>query len=507
MSSNMVRITGMNSGLDTEAIIGAYTSKAQKKVQDAKNAKTKNTWTQDAWKSLNSKIYSFYSGTLAKDRMSGAYAKIKSTTSNSCLSVISGSGAAKGVQTAKIISTASAGYLTGSEINVGSDKDNLMTALDISEGSQIKFKDGEGKETTIQIGGSSSDPDTKVVSTMGELVDALKGCGVNANYDAGNKRIFLSAKSTGEGNDFSITDGGQGALKKLGLLTKEEGGKAVKVKASSAQLELNGVTFKSDTNSFSINGSTYTVSGVPSNPDEKITITTDTDYDGIYDVVKDMIKEYNDLMNEMTKLYNADSAKGYEPLSDDQKEQMSEKEIEAWENKIKDSLLRNDSNLYDVMNVMTTTSIKGFEVNGKTMYLSDFGIATMSYFEAEKDERNALHIDGNPDDTNTASKEDKLKAMIAQDPEAVMSFFSQLSGEMYKGMYEKMGSSSLSSIYKVYNDKQLKTEATEWDKKIKELEDKVTAMEDKYYAKFATMEKLLSSIDSKNSAISGMFGG
>lgn len=42
----------------------------------------------------------------------------------------------------------------------------------------------------------------------------------------------------------------------------------------------------------------------------------------------------------MTKLYNADSAGSYEPLTDDEKDQMSDKEIEKWETKIKDSLLR-----------------------------------------------------------------------------------------------------------------------------------------------------------------------
>ena len=63
MSSDLIRMMGINSGLDTESIISAYTSKASKRVQDAKNSKTLNTWTQTAWQDLNSKIYNFYSKT------------------------------------------------------------------------------------------------------------------------------------------------------------------------------------------------------------------------------------------------------------------------------------------------------------------------------------------------------------------------------------------------------------------------------------------------------------
>lgn len=503
MSSNMIRITGMNSGLDTESIISAYTSTAKKRVTDAKNKKTLNEWTQTAWQGMNSKIYSFYSNTLTTNRMSSAYAKTKVTTSNGALSVVAGGKAVNGVQTAKIKGTASAAYLTSSKINISKGSDNLASTLGIEEGKKLTFTDANGTKN-IQIGGESDDPDTKVVNTMDDLVKAFKDFGINANFDEGNKRLFLSAKTTGKDYDFDIS-GDLDALSRLGLQTREQGAiggdAATKINASNAVLELNGAEFESNTNTFNINGSTYSINYMPSDPDENISVTTSTDYDGIYNVVKDMLKQYNELVNEMSKQYNAASAKGYDPLTDEQKEAMSEKEIEDWENKIKDSLLRNDDTLYGVMSALTEASYKGFEVGGKTMYLSDFGISTMGYFEAEANERYALHIDGNSEDSYSAGKEDKLKAMIAADPEKVMEFFTQLSQEMYKGLNEKMGSSSMSSIYKVYNDKQLKSEATDWDKKIADLEKKVTDIEDRYYQKFAQMEKLLSTINSKSAAM------
>lgn len=510
MGSDMIRVTGLNSGLDTESIISAYTSTQKKRVTDAKNSKTLNTWTQDAWKDLNSKIYNFYSGPCATNRLSGAYAKTKTTTSNGALSVVTGANAATGVQNAKIKSTASAGYLTGSKIGVDKGSDNLVEKLGASiEGKQISVDLNDGTSKKIQIGGTSSDPDVKVVNTMDQLVSAFKDAGLAANFDTANQRIFLNAKKTGEKNDFNLS-GDVDALKSLGLATEAQGASpataAAKVKGSSAELILNGAKFTSDTNSFVINGNTYTINYLPTDTDENIAITTSTDYDGVYDVIKDMLKEYNSLINELSKAYNAESAKGYDPLTDEQKEQMTDKEVEEWENKIKGSLLKGNSTVNDVMMKMISATTDAYTVDGKKTYLSDFGISTLGYFEAEENERYALHIDGNKDDAMTSTKDDKLKSLIASDPEKVTKFFTQFSNNLYDGLYSLMGTSQLSSIYKVYNDKQLKSEGADWDKKISELENKLKDMEDKYYKKFSTMETTLSKINSKQSSITGFVG-
>ena len=511
MSSNMIRVTGMNSGLDTESIISAYTSKATKNVQTAKKKLQLNKWTQDAWKDLNSKIYSFYSKTLSTNRLSSAYSKTKTTTSNGALSVSSDGSAPIGVQNAKIISTASAAYMTGGEIEASSENANL-TDLGLNTGDTFTYTDKNGTKT-FQVGGEASDGVT-VVNKLSDITKELSKAGLNANFDAGNKRLFLSAKSTGEGNDFSF-GGSVDALAKLGLATEDQlssagldgsFGAAKKIDASSAELELNGVRFKSDSNTLKINNSTYTINYMPTDPNENIAVSTAVDYDGVYDVVKDMLKEYNGLVNEMSKLYNADSAKGYDPLTDEQREAMSEKEIEEWENKIKGSLLRNDDTLSGVLNALTSNINNGIKVGDKTYNLTDFGISTMGYFDAEANERYALHIDGDPDDTYSSGNKDKLKQMLATDPEAVTQFFSKLSANLYDNLYSKMGSTSLSSIYKVYNDKELKTEQTDWEKKVTEYESKLTDMEDKYYRKFAVMEKTLSAMNSRQSSMGAFFG-
>ena len=514
MASDMIRITGMNSGLDTEAIIGAYTSVHSERVKSAKKNLTLTKWKQDAWKDMNSKIYSFYSKTLSTAKFSSAYKKSKTTTSNGALSVVSGANAVNGVQSAKIKSTASAAYLTGSEVDIKADE-NLNEKLGIAAGEKITFKDNKGNEQTIQIGGVSVDGSATVVNNMDELAKAFKDAGLNANFDAGNKRLFLSAKETGESNDFSLSADNNEVLAKLGLATqaqidaldnKADYTAANKLDGSSAVLELNGATFKSDSNTFNINGSTYQVNYMPANPEESISINTQDDYEGVYDVVKGILKEYNELMTSISKAYNADTAKGYEPLTAEQKEEMTDKEVEEWEGKIKNSLLRRDQNLGDVMNAMINSFSQGFEIGGKTMYLSDFGISTQGYFAAEKDERYSLHIDGDTSDEVSGANADKLKAMISSDPEKVAEFFGAFANKMYNDIYAHMGTSSLSSIYKVYNDKELKKEQTDWEKKVADLESKLKDIEDKYYKKFASMEKLLGSMNSTQNSMSSFFG-
>ena len=494
--SDLMRLTGLSSGMDTESIVSALVSAKKTRVDEAKQAQTKLEWTQDAWKDMNSKIYGLYSGKLSSMRFSNSYSKKKTTTSNNALSVVSGAGAVDGSYTARIKSVAKAGYLTGAEISTtdgGKVTNNTKLAdLGIAVGSAIGIQ-YKGKTTQIEIGEDM---------TMGQLVNKLKEVGVNANFDEGNQRLFVSAKETGVANDFLFVDAGANTTNTLNKLGLTASAGSTRIKGSDAELELNGATFKSSTNSFTINGSTYTVNRVV---DEEISITTENDTSGIYDMVKDFFKEYNDTINAMNKSYTAASAKGYEPLTDEQKEAMSEKQIEDWEDKIKDSLLRKDSTLSSVMNAMRSAMNQGVEIDGKTYYLSDFGIATGGYFEVDEKERYAYHIDGDSEDSYSAGKADKLKAAIASDPELVTKFFTKLSNNLYSSMTEKMGSSDYSSMYKVYNDKKMKSDYDKYSKEIKELEKKLSEAEDRYYKKFAAMEKAMAKLNSSGNALSGLF--
>lgn len=287
----------------------------------------------------------------------------------------------------------------------------------------------------------------------------------------------------------------------------ESKGGAIKVVGQDAVIVLNGVEFTSETNSFSINGltiETHAVTGEGN--DNAISITTSTDTQGIYDKVKDFLKQYNEVINEISKLYNADAAKGYEPLTDEERDAMSETEIEKWEEKIKNALLRRDTTLGSLMNAMTNSMAQAYEVNGKKLSLSSFGIATLGYFNSGENEKYAFHIDGNKDDEKTSGKEDKLMKAIQENPEDIIDFLKQLTSNLYTTIDGRMKSTELSSVYKVYNDKEIDKEIKNMEDLIEKWKEKVEAEEDRYYKQFSNMEVALSKLQSQTNSLTGLLG-
>lgn len=391
------------------------------------------------------------------------------------------------------------------------EKDNGYSFLmsDIAPdlvGKKVKLTVGKGedaKETVVEITADMQ---------IGQFAAKLSEGGVNASFDENNQRFFISASGTGAAKDFKLEglDASDAAddsvLKNLGLAVGdyENGSECTRIDGSDAEIILNNAKFTSETNTFSINGLSITAQAVTT--DGPIDITTDTDYDGIYDMIKDFITEYNDIMNEMTKLYNADSARKYTMLSDEEKEAMTDDEVEQWEDTIKNSLLRRDKDLNTVMQTMLGAVNKGYEIGGQTLYLVNFGVGTGSYFDTEKAERNALHIFGDSDDEKYSDQDNDLRAAIAENPDQVIELFTAMSKEMYNSLQKTMASTEYRSIYKVYDDKRMKTEYDDYTTKIKEAQKKLDAYEDKWYKKFSAMEVALSKLQSSQNSLASMLG-
>ena len=587
-----IKLSGMVSGLDTDAIIKELVASYNQKTEKYEKGKTKLEWKQEAWKELNTKIYDLYSKTISNMRFSSAYSKKKTSVSDETkASVVAGNGSVKGTQTLEVKKLAASGYLTGSEIKGidGLSSETALRELGVNSEEEFFIRVGENEEK-ITLG-----PDT----TIGDVVKQLKNAGVDANFDEKNKRFFISATDIGAAHDFKLS-GNVDTLSKLGLVEASEevygfgiladetsalstlgiskgdsftvqvgdgerktitfgenetmqdlldkfnsiginasmyskgtgekflalksadgdikiGGdeqtlmrlglyntEAVKIDGADAEIKLNGATFTSNSNNFSINGLTITAKEVTTSV---VNLVTDTDVDAVYNNIKDFFKQYNEIINEMDSLYNADSAKGYEPLTDEEKEALSEKEVEKWEEKIKKSLLRRDTTLNSVASMLKSTMLSTYEINGKTMSLASLGIKTGNYFTMKDNEKNAFHIDGDPDDSTSANNDDKLKAAIAADPESVSEFFTNLANDLYSKLGERMKSTTLSSAFTVYNDKQMNTEMSQYDAQIKKWEKYVSDQEEFWYKKFTAMEKALAQLQSSTSALSGLFGG
>ena len=401
-------------------------------------------------------------------------------------------------------------YLPGDFKNYSEkDKDYKAKVSDITPdlvGKKLRLTVGTGltaKVTTVEI---TADME------IGTLTSKLSEGGVKASFDEQNQRFFISSTGTGNKNEFKLegldennrTD--DSALIDLGLLAGHKygnGSESTRIEGQDAEIILNGAKFTSDTNTITVNGLSVTASA---ETDEEITITTDTDYDGIYDMIKDFITEYNDIMNEMTKLYGAKSSRKYTMLSDEEKEAMTEDEVEKWEGTIKDSLLRRDKDLNAVIECMRGAVNKGYDIGDQTLFLVNFGVGTGSYFDTEKGERNALHIFGDSDDDKYSDKENALKAAIAKNPDQVIELFAAVSKDMYNSLQKTMASTDYRSIYKVYDDKRMKIDYDNYTKKIKEEEKKLNAYEDKWYKKFSAMEVALSKLQSSQNSLASMLG-
>ncbi len=744
MGSN-VSISGLVSNLDTDSIVSALVSAYSTKKDKYVKAQTKLEWKQDAWKELNTKIYSFYSGTLSSLRFSNAFSKKASSVDSTKATVKASSDAVSGTQKLKIKQLAKSGYLTGAVVKSSDGSNTKLTGssklseLGIEDGSSISVKVGN-TEKTITLNGSDS---------VNTAVARLKEAGLNASFDETNQRFFVSSKTSGSEGEFSIIGANSSGLKALsgmglnsvtsadvesyrywaaltdddisnftdtdytkqktalydltdevsmnklkdtlrstlekanesnetlgkanklidykldainevsGLpleersafiskaaermteisskkeLTDEDkaeleelqakheiyvasandtfnveaekkkyedektenqkiidanaatidtankaladndgftayvnglndditkknaelketildnyntkrsnakefvkaydivndanadktsdeyknalqligdnsgsGTGAVRIQGQDAIVELNGATFTSASNNFQINGLTITANQL-TGADEEISITTDTDTQGIYDMIKGFFTEYNTLIKEMDSLYNADSAKGYEPLTDDEKEAMTDKEIEKWEEKIKKALLRRDDTLQSVSDSVKNAFQKSYEINGKMYSLSSFGIKTGGYFTSGDNEKSIFHIDGDSKDSTSSGNTDKLMAAIASDPDTVCEFFNKLADGVYTELSNKMKGTTLSSAYTVYNDKSMKNEYNEYTKTIKSWEEKIESYEEKYRKQFTAMEKALATLNSNSSSLTGLLG-
>lgn len=538
-----IRMTGMVSGLDTDSIVKELVSAYSTKKEKYEKEQTKLGWKQEIWKDLNKEVNTFYKS-VGNLRFEGGYSTKKTTSSDTTKATVSaGSNAVTGTQKLHVLSTAQSGYLTGGKITASDSSAKVTSSTKLSElgftedETALKFiaKDKDGKDISADIKLSKD-------STISDAVKALRDVGLNASFDENNGRIFLSSSATGASTDFSLKSDGSDASKNLlntlALNTDasevtETSKRATKIDGSDAAIVLNGVVYTSSSNNFSINGLSISVNAVtdsvdlskaktngsldadkisdmlvntPLNDSEAISITTSTDTQGIYDKIKDFITSYNNIINKMTKLYNADSAGNYEPLTDDEKSEMSDSEIEKWETKIKDSLLRRDSTLSTVMSAMTTAMSGGATVNGKTYFLSNFGISTLGYMNAAENEQNAYHIDGDEDDENTSGNTDKLMTALNSDPDTVMDFMKQMATNLYNAIDKQMTSTTLRSKYSIYNDKEMTTQYKNYTTTIKEWETKISDKEDYYYKKFSSMESALSKLNSQTSSLSGLFG-
>ena len=394
--------------------------------------------------------------------------------------------------------------------------------------------DGEEKTLRVEIP-KASDLDGKTEEEIRALVDTamassdmkeLLNYNVSTKFEAQKDANQLDAYGKLSTNLETYVSG-TGAttsnalnLLKIGNITQDEitgefksdyaGSKVIS--AADSIVEYNGVELTGSSNSITVNGLTFEaislsdiektdpVTGEVTYKSTSITVTKDTQ--GMYDMVKGFITQYNTILGEMNKLYNADSARGYDPLTDEEKEAMTDDQIKMWEDKIKDSSLRRDTTLGGIISAMKGAMSTPVEVDGKKYSLSSFGIMTSSDYT----EKGLLHIYGDKDDSTYADKSDKLMKAIEEDPDTFAKVMAGITDNLHTALNQKMSKTSLSSALTFYNDKQIDNQLTQYKKDISKMESKLKEKEAAYYKQFTAMEKALASLQEQQSALSGLLG-
>ena len=454
-----MRLTGLVSGMDTDAVIKQMTSAYTAKRDKVWKAKETLTYKQDAWKDLNKEVYSMFNQ-LSKLRLKSTYQQSEPSSSNENVASVAGD-SIQGQHDVTVKQLASQTYITGGVVHQ-SQPINISGSL------------------TVTIGGKEKELDITPDMSMAQVARKLTEAGIIANFDENNARLFLASKLTGTSSDFEIS-GDASLLDAIGL-----GSAAIKQVGKDAIINLNGVDFTSSSNKFNINNMTISAKSIGST---SIGMKTD---DNIFNTVKSFIKDYNALIKRIDSSYNSTAAKGLSPLTDEEKDALTDRQVEEWEDKLKEGALSKDETLSSLSSLLKIT-MSSISVDG--MNLTSMGITLGGYFTTEKDERGVYNID-----------EDKLQKVIAENPDKVVNFLTKLTGTLYDKLNNRMKSSSLNSIYTAYNDKQIKNNLAGYEKKIAEWEEKIAKMEDKWYSQFAKMESVLSKSQNQANYLSNFFG-
>jgi flagellar hook-associated protein 2 len=499
-----IQMTGIASGLDTQSMINDLMKVERLKVERVENEKTLAEWKKEEWGEINAKLYSFYKEELFDFKSNATYQQKTLTSSNtSAVAVNNSPGSVQGTHLIEVTQLAKTSNFTTGEIRIGQDPSNDLATSATTMNELFGLGDAESRTLTIGDGTSQEDIVIQGTDTVASLISAIKSkdLDINVNFDANYGRIFMSSKSTGAEAQLSVSGDNNDIVKALGFVNDDVSTSATINAGANAQFSYNNVALESSSNEVSVNGLSLTLLA-EGGATSTISVTQDTD--AIYDKVKAFVLKYNEIADMMNTKLDADSARGYDPLTDEEKEVMSDKDIELWETKIKDSLLRRDGTLSTLRSDMrnTLTLSQGVTTGSEYKYLSDLGIVTGSYTE-----KGMLHIEGDEDDSLYAIKDNKLRNAIEEDPEKVMEFLTALGDKLYSNMNERMKSTTLSSSLTFYEDKAIDNKVKEYDERIADLEERLARVEERYYQQFTAMEKAMQQSNSTADWLSQQLAG
>ena len=490
-----MRISGLTSGIDIDSIVQSLMQSHKTPVTKLQKQSMKIEWQQDAYRSVSTSLVDFRNNKLSNysllSSIDAKKAEISGDNTTAVSATASGSTSA-GVYHVKVERLASAAQST-----ITTNITGAAATAKFSEAGTININ---GKDISY----TKDDTFESLISKINQDKDA----NVTAIYSQTNGKLSLTSKTTGGGA--IEVDSRFNAL--IGASNWNN------VAGQTAKASVNGVDVESATNQLSVNGLSIQLKTIHSGTSSS-TITVSTDTDKILSTIKSFVSDYNSLIESINTKLGEDRYRNYDPLTDEEKEAMTDKQVELWESKAKSGLLKNDSILSSLVSNMRTATTATFhygtneqnEPNKVT--IQSIGITTGQWYEGGK-----LFID-----------EEKLKAALDEDPNKViglltagstvsssnanvvtdtnLGIFHKLSAlvmDSLVNLSDKAGTSrtSTSITGSFLENSLLSQQKKNITTRISDLNAKLLNLETQYYKKFTAMETALNKYNSQAASIS-----
>ncbi|MGP1410270.1 MAG: flagellar filament capping protein FliD [Peptoanaerobacter stomatis] len=406
--SNLTRISGIASGMDTESLIKQMMSTKRAKADRYTQRKTKNGWLQEAYHKANKDIANFILDSRKKLGLTNYTYYGQLSTS----SIDKAEWAKKAVVdkddyfTAKATATATGEY----DVKVKQlAKNATVKGHAVSDVKASDLVGGGDRTLSLEVNGKMKTVNIKGTDTIATAVKKIKeATGLNISFSKvgqtsdgkDTSALFMSSKKSGA--DQSIKSDDQGTLdffSRLGVHTdNSDGSLKTGVKGQNSKIEVNGIEIENQSNEVSVNGLNLTLKKVSATV-QKVSITTDTD--AIFNKIKEFVDNYNKVVGDLQDKLKEKSYRDFQPLTEEQKKNMKEGDIKLWEEKAKSGLLKDSNTISSMISKIRSGLYESVKGSG-SMY--ELGITTGSYKNGAKLEIN----------------ESKLKEAIAKDPQKVL---------------------------------------------------------------------------------------
>lgn len=415
-------------------------------------------------------------------------------------------------------------YVTAADSN-GNSVDFSMTSVEggtlgltkasasnkINSGSTLSdlgFKPEADGTYKLNINGTEISLDKK--STISSMMSAVNksAAGVTMTYSSLTNSFTLESKEFGGAGKVEVGDTSLG--RSLGLV--DDNGTVGASEGQNAIFEINGQEVYLNDNTYTLDGNTFTFNDNMT-IGETYTVNIAKDSTTVKDALKKFVESYNKLIDDVYGYIGKSPAKDddgntYEPLTNAEKEEMSEDEITKWEEKAKQGVLYNDSTVSTIMSQMRSALYTNVTLDdGSKFGIYNLGIKTSS----EWSEHGKLQIDENAFDKAFENNEDAIIKLFTDSDTGMMKKLNSVIDGAVKSsgavntrgtLVRKAGKADSS----VTTDSTIYKEMVKMQDRLKELQDRYDTKEEYWWKVFTNMETAMADLNSQTSYISSYLG-